>query len=42
MQNGTRIVCVINVDVETCQVRCNWGIKASYSKTQGMSHVIAI
>ena len=29
MQNGTKNVCVINLDVKTCQVRCGLGSKAS-------------
>ena len=29
MQNGTKIVCVINLDVKTCQTRCAVGSKAS-------------
>ena len=28
-QNWTKILCAINFDVKTCQVRCGWGSKAS-------------
>ena len=40
-QNETKNVCVINLDVNTCQVRCSWGSKGSESKTQGAADVLA-